>query len=454
MTATQVTSDTQRRRSSTGHAPPRLTFRWQMIAQVVCVLYIAAHYIALLFQTSYKSTLLDEISALVLLPLAGLFALSKPGRLPAALFLGYLALLVIGGYLSPYGGVPQPRAALVAAALDAKIAIFAFALAFMVGRSPEPEKILRATVYTLAAFALLNLPFFLLDLARGSDIYGAPLTIKGGFPQPRALLHHHTEAAWLYCLAGLGTFALYQERRRLMFLWLSLAFGAALLISLSIKEIAAFLIGLIVIAGSTQGGRFGKIIFAACIIGGGMVVLYSTNMGDAILGHAGMFVGESAIPTVRGAMTAASGPIALEHFPLGSGGGTFGSAPSYQFGYSETYYAYQINTLYGGSPEYSNFLQDVFWPKILAESGAIGLILYSSFFLIFLRRISSPKFKSSHLTTINKRLCLSFIITVMLISTASSPLTNELLLFICAISLAYSARHFKRSASSNRSQTA
>ena len=441
----------------TGPLPSRLSVRWQTVGQIICVGYISAHYIALLIQTSYKSTLLDEITALAMLPLAVIFAISRAGRIPALLFLAYSMLLILGGYLSQYGGVPQPRAALVAAVLDAKIAIFTFALAFLIARSPGPEKIIRVAIYTLAVFAAINLPFLFLDLARGSDIYGTRLTIKGGFPQPRALLHHHTEAAWLYCIAGLGTFTLFQERRRQLFLWIALAFGATLLITLSVKEIAAFLIGVVILAGSAKGGRVGKAIFALCIVGAASVVLYSTNIGDAILGHAGMFVGESAIPTVRGAMTEAAPVIATENFPLGSGGGTFGSAPSYQYGYSDVYYLYNINNMYGGSPEYSNFLQDVFWPKIIAESGWIGFSAYVAFMALIIRRLNSPKFSSSASTVYYKRFCLSLIVTTLLISSASSPFTNELLLFLAAMGFAYGARTFvskrRRSEQADRRRT-
>ncbi|WP_426011653.1 hypothetical protein [Caulobacter sp. DWR2-3-1b2] len=425
-----------------GPRPSGLSIRWQTVAQILCAGYIAAHYIALLVQTSYKSTLLDELTALAILPLALMFAVSRPGRIPGLLFLVYLIVLILGGYLSQYGGVPQPRAALVAAVLDAKIAIFTFALAFLIARSPEPEKIIRVAVYTLAVFAVINLPFVFLDLARGSDIYGAHLTIKGGFPQPRALLHHHTEAAWLYCLAGLGAFTLFQERRQQLFLWLALAFGATLLITLSVKEIAAFLIGVVIIAGSAHGGRLGKAVLALCIVGGAAVVLYSTNIGDAILGHAGMFVGESAIPTVRGAMTEVAPAIANENFPLGSGGGTFGSAPSYQYGYSDVYYRYNIYKLYGGSPEYSNFLQDVFWPKIIGEAGWIGFAAYVTFMAVLVRRLNSPKFSHNSSTVYYRRLSLSIVVAILIISSASAPFTNELLLFAAALGFGYSARTF------------
>ena len=80
----------------------------------------------------------------------------------------------------------------------------------------------------------------------------------------------------------------------------------------------------------------------AVLAGVAAFVLNYTELGTAILGHVGMFYGSNAIDTVRAAMMDASFRIAAEHFPLGTGGGTFGSVGSILFGYSQLYYDYGI----------------------------------------------------------------------------------------------------------------
>lgn len=64
--------------------------------------------------------------------------------------------------------------------------------------------------------------------------------------------------------------------------------------------------------------------------------------------------------------------IANDYFPLGSGFGTFGSAPSGKY-YSLMYSIYGIDDVNGLRPGYAIFVSDSFWPMILGQFGWIGL---------------------------------------------------------------------------------
>lgn len=67
--------------------------------------------------------------------------------------------------------------------------------------------------------------------------------------------------------------------------------------------------------------------------------------------------------------------IAKDHFPLGTGFGTYGSYYSAIY-YSPVYYMYGLNTVYGLSKDLYSFICDSFWPMILGQSGFFGMILY------------------------------------------------------------------------------
>lgn len=77
--------------------------------------------------------------------------------------------------------------------------------------------------------------------------------------------------------------------------------------------------------------------------------------------------------------------IARDHFPLGAGFGTYGTALSRRI-YSPVYYMYNLNTIYGLSPEMSNWVCDTTWPAILGETGILGIsaVLMFFFFLFWL----------------------------------------------------------------------
>lgn len=92
--------------------------------------------------------------------------------------------------------------------------------------------------------------------------------------------------------------------------------------------------------------------------------------------------------------------ISSDHFPIGSGFGSFGSLASISFGYySPVYYAYGTDLIGANSPadilRDSYTLLDTFWPHILAELGFIGSIFYIYlFFFPFLaiRKIAKKNY--------------------------------------------------------------
>lgn len=68
--------------------------------------------------------------------------------------------------------------------------------------------------------------------------------------------------------------------------------------------------------------------------------------------------------------------IANDHFPFGSGQGTYGSFPVKQH-YSDVYISYGLNDKYGlGFDSKPNFLFDSHWASVLGELGYLGTIIY------------------------------------------------------------------------------
>lgn len=80
----------------------------------------------------------------------------------------------------------------------------------------------------------------------------------------------------------------------------------------------------------------------------------------------------------RVALYQASVLVARDHFPLGAGLGRFGSWMS-RTNYSDLYYQYGLDRVYGLSPTFPTFITDTFWPQVLGEVGFVGLIGYAVF---------------------------------------------------------------------------
>ena len=76
--------------------------------------------------------------------------------------------------------------------------------------------------------------------------------------------------------------------------------------------------------------------------------------------------------------------ILLDYIPFGSGLGSFATFAS-SSPYSEVYYKYGLNNIYGLSPEFGSFISDTYYP-VLAQFGIVGVILYLAFWRnIFLK---------------------------------------------------------------------
>ncbi len=93
------------------------------------------------------------------------------------------------------------------------------------------------------------------------------------------------------------------------------------------------------------------------------------------------YVSEAGDEHVRIAMYNAAFKIASDHFPFGTGTGTFGSLPSLYNGYSKVYYDYNIYLIEPLSPERvlqgeGHDLFDTYWPHIIGELGIMGTLLF------------------------------------------------------------------------------
>ncbi len=86
-------------------------------------------------------------------------------------------------------------------------------------------------------------------------------------------------------------------------------------------------------------------------------------------------------PDARVALYTTSVLIARDDFPLGVGLGRYGSGVS-RDPYSPVYAQYGLDQIDGLSPQHSSYVSDTFWPRILGETGVIGLLALIIFTLV------------------------------------------------------------------------
>lgn len=92
------------------------------------------------------------------------------------------------------------------------------------------------------------------------------------------------------------------------------------------------------------------------------------------------------VESARAVLTVAAPFIAADHFPFGTGWGTYGSAFS-TVPYSPVYGMYRMSGVWGISPDYPNFVSDTFWPMVLAQCGVFGFLALIGILIMMIREI-------------------------------------------------------------------
>jgi hypothetical protein len=120
-------------------------------------------------------------------------------------------------------------------------------------------------------------------------------------------------------------------------------------------------------------------------------------------------------------------PLALQHFPLGTGFGTFGSTIAAQ-NYSPLYVQLGYPNNDGMSPLNTAYLSDCFWPEIFAQFGFIGTVLFVAV-LVFLVLYSIKTLRKNLLAGFSM---LAILVNMLINSTAESSFFNpaSFLLFV------------------------
>ncbi len=85
---------------------------------------------------------------------------------------------------------------------------------------------------------------------------------------------------------------------------------------------------------------------------------------------------------------------ANQHFPLGSGFGTFGSSEAAKH-YSPLYYQYGFTVRWGMSPDNPKYLVDTYWPTVIGQLGYFGGIAFITMYVRIFLSLNYSKLESN-----------------------------------------------------------
>ena len=331
-------------------------------------------------------TPVDKVAAVLLFPwaLLGAIRAMRARRAYLALVAAYFGAAVLASVAHMAGrnyGLYPIEVPALGLVLDAKPFVYVFAFyELLARRTCEADTTLALVLRVTLAIALFNSIFVLRDLlVGGHSIWDIPLgTGAYGLPLANGLFNHKYSSACTTMLGALAAMSLLKDRFTggclIAFTWLS----CILILHGAVKElmgVAAAGVLFVVLPSNKPSSRtlrtkvaFG-LLMSAFALGG------STYISQTISRRYHDFGLEA---SVRVALHTAAYTIAMEHFPGGSGAGTFGSMPSRDMAYSPLYYRFGIFAMYRGGPGDGKFLMDAWWPHIMAETGFIGCIFYLS----------------------------------------------------------------------------
>lgn len=407
------------------------------------IFYFVAIQIWYLVFPGSRSSYIDEIFSIVLLyPAILCIRKYREYRFATILLIIYIALSVAGNLYYSYGGSHQPQAGIIDIFGDLKLYIFTSSIFYLIRESINPKKFWRSFVIFIIILSLINSIFVVRDImiSGGLSILGNPLDIRLGIIQPQGLQFHKIRSAELTFLGF--AFALYvalrSNRKQAQVTYYAASFWllVVFLRHVSAKETVALLVLLPLII---PGGRLRGLLLpmaTSAAYGLGLVLLFFTPLADVTLSRFNFFYGQDAEDTARSAIFLTSFDIANDHFPLGSGAGTYASGPSFQMGYSTVYDKYGLAGLWGASLDNPWFLQDGSWAKIIGQSGWLGALFYTWSLLLLCMPVTRLYLRS---TTYAALPAVSSFVLALLVSTGSSPFSDEFMCAILAICSAYCA---------------
>jgi len=252
--------------------------------------------------------------------------------------------------------------------------------------SADAEALFRRTMMALTAVCLTALPLllspgllmsYLGDSSRPD--YRIGMISAQGFFLNAGTFSWFAGATFCVALAG------YLARLRGPYLWYTLSAGAMVVLSWRRKSILAIvfvlLISVIVTGRASQRARALALVGIAAVVALTVLAPYLVQLTEITVDTYGS---ANPMQTARHALYSASWTIASEHMPLGTGLGTFGSYASRYF-YSELYFKYGIANIYGLSPQHPYFINDAYWPMLLAEGGVLCPLAFFAALLIAMR---------------------------------------------------------------------
>lgn len=281
-----------------------------------------------------------------------------------------------------------------------------FFLAIVFGYMLLPRFMTRSGSGIPAAFLRLvcGVLFALFLLERIYPLFGQT-DVRYGLRSARMFYTHPTYLAGAAAFLVIAMTAFY-EKKNLPFIAAGILMIAFTLRSKAIATAALFAVIFVFVLILKKELKLWHVLAGAALVtvlGWGMFHYYFVELS-----------GQSA----RSVLLTTSFAIARDHFPIGTGFGTFASSAAAEH-YSLVYLLYGVDSITGLGPS-GAYLNDSFWPIILGQTGVVGTAAYLTVQCLLFCRLLRLNRHNKHWFVAGL-----FILVYLLISSTSEPAFNN-----------------------------
>ena len=218
-----------------------------------------------------------------------------------------------------------------------------------------------------------------------------------GFPSVMGLFIHPGQFGWFMLFVATLYYSEYKTTKEKNKLIVFIAYSLIAVMSMRMNVIVG--VGCIILAEwfIVEKKKVTVKKLVGPILGSSLLLL---SMGDYIYYNISKYIlGTFSEISARYMLLRQSIQILMDYFPFGVGFGKFGSWYA-RINYSEYYYLYNCNNIYGLRPDDPRYATDTFWPAIFGETGILGTIIYISFLVFIahkqLKTVQNDKMNKFH----------------------------------------------------------
>lgn len=210
---------------------------------------------------------------------------------------------------------------------------------------------------------------------------------RQGLPSVMGLFIHAGQYGWFMLMVGLIHYTKYRTENNKRYFYKFIIYAVLACLSMKIKVVVGVVMVLMFDLYVLQKRKLNlnKVIVPLVTVVP-LLLLYGNQLEQTYT----MYF-TSGSESARYAFLAGGLCIIKDFFPFGVGFGKFGTYYA-QLNYSEWYYTYGLNFIYGLQPGNVFFGMDTFWPAIMGETGFIGTTIYI-LLLVYIFRALYKKYK-------------------------------------------------------------